>query len=240
MDTVKIKFANIVAHRGLSGIERENTASAFVAAGNRHNVGIETDVHVTADGKYILIHNDNTEQVTGQKYVVEQTDYETLRSLRVIDMDGTLERADLMLPSVIEYIRICKRYGKLCVLELKNAFTEAQVVEIVGLFEQEGYLDKTIFITFVYENLVYLRKHYPAQPAQFLCCEYTDDLIAKLQALRVDLDIYYKAVTAENAQALHDAGVKINVWTVDDKAEAERLAGYGVDYITSNILESEV
>lgn len=239
MDTVKIKFANIVAHRGLSGIERENTASAFVAAGNRHNVGIETDVHVTADGKYILIHNDNTEQVTGQKHVVEQTDYETLRALRVIDMDGTQDRADLMLPSVTEYIRICKRYDKLCVLELKNAFTEAQVLEIVALFEQEGYLDKAIFITFVYDNLVYLKKHYPTQPAQFLCDGFTDDLIAKLQAIRVDVDMYHKSVTAEVVQALHAAGIKINVWTVDDKADAERFAGYGVDYITSNILEAE-
>ena len=61
MDTIKINFKNIVAHRGQSGLERENTASAFVAAGNRRNVGIETDVHVTADGKYIIIHNDDTE-----------------------------------------------------------------------------------------------------------------------------------------------------------------------------------
>ena len=44
MNTIKFEKGNVgvVAHRGLSGIERENTASAFVAAGNRSYYGIET------------------------------------------------------------------------------------------------------------------------------------------------------------------------------------------------------
>ena len=138
MDTIKINFKNIVAHRGQSGLERENTASAFVAAGNRRNVGIETDVHVTADGKYIIIHNDDTEQVTGVKMSVEGSSFDELRALRVIDMDGTRDRADLMLPTVNDYIRICKRYDKHCVFELKNAFTKQQIAEICRIFEDEG------------------------------------------------------------------------------------------------------
>ena len=52
MNTVKIKRRNTltVAHRGLSGIEAENTCAAFVAAGNRSYYGIETDIRRTADG----------------------------------------------------------------------------------------------------------------------------------------------------------------------------------------------
>ena len=161
MDTIKINFKNIVAHRGQSGLERENTASAFVAAGNRRNVGIETDVHVTADGKYIIIHNDDTEQVTGVKMSVEGSSFDELRALRVIDMDGTRDRADLMLPTVNDYIRICKRYDKHCVFELKNAFTKQQIAEICRIFEDEGYMEHVTFITFVYQNLVYLRELYP-------------------------------------------------------------------------------
>ena len=62
MDTIKIDKNNVklIAHRGVSGIERENTAAAFVAAGNRSYYGIETDVHVTKDGKFVIIHDDDT------------------------------------------------------------------------------------------------------------------------------------------------------------------------------------
>ena len=44
MNTIKLNKGNVrvVAHRGLSGIERENTNAAFVAAANRSYYGIET------------------------------------------------------------------------------------------------------------------------------------------------------------------------------------------------------
>jgi glycerophosphoryl diester phosphodiesterase len=38
---------------------------------------------------------------------------------------------------------------------------------------------------------------------------------------------------------LHKNGLKVNCWTVDIKERAEELCAWGVDYITSNILESE-
>ena len=42
---VDIKNAKMVAHRGVSGLERENTNAAFVAAGQRSYYGIETVVY---------------------------------------------------------------------------------------------------------------------------------------------------------------------------------------------------
>ncbi|MBE5775575.1 MAG: glycerophosphodiester phosphodiesterase, partial [Clostridiales bacterium] len=65
MNTIKIDHGNVkmVAHRGVSGLELENTNAAFVAAGNRSYYGIETDVHVTLDGKFVCFHDDNTGRV---------------------------------------------------------------------------------------------------------------------------------------------------------------------------------
>ena len=59
MDTIKIenKTVKMVAHRGLSGIEKENTCSAFVAACNRATYfAVETDVHRTVDGQFVIFH----------------------------------------------------------------------------------------------------------------------------------------------------------------------------------------
>ena len=85
MNTERIKKLNVkmVAHRGVSVLERENTAAAFVAAGNRSYYGIETDVHVTADKKYIIIHDDDTERVAGIKLNVEESRYEELRKIKL-------------------------------------------------------------------------------------------------------------------------------------------------------------
>jgi len=227
----------MVAHRGLSGIELENTASAFVAAGNRSYYGIETDVHRTADGQFVVIHDDDTKRVGKDCLVVEETTYETLRALHLCDLDGTRSRHDLRIPSLQEYTAICKKYGKVSVLELKNAFEPAEIDAIIEIIRAEGWLEETIFISFCLENLIYLRKRLPEQPAQFLISTFPDDLIDTLKKYDLDLDIYYKALTAERAQQLHDAGIAINVWTVDSLEDARRMAEYGVDYITSNIIE---
>jgi len=239
MNTIKIdkKTCLMVAHRGCSGLERENTNAAFVAAGNRSYWGIETDIHSTADGKYILYHDNSTPRLCIDEMVVEKTTFDTLRSLTLIDLDGKKGRSDLRMPTLEEYIGICKKYEKVAVLELKNAFPREQVHELCAAIEAMDYLQNTVFIAFSYENLVYLREKYPTQPAQFLTKAYTDDLIDLLKAQNLDLDIRASALTEENVAALKAAGIRINCWTVNDPEEAERLIAWGVDYITTNILE---
>ena len=106
--TVKINSKNTktVAHRGVSGLERENTNQAFIAAGNREKYyGIETDVHRTADGKYVCIHDSNTARVSGVDMNVEQSTLDRLQSVLLYDTDGT-PRNDLRIPTLQDYINI--------------------------------------------------------------------------------------------------------------------------------------
>ena len=227
----------MIAHRGMSGIELENTCSAFVAAGNRSYFGIETDVHRTADGQFIIIHDDNTKRVAGDEMIVEKTCYETLRAIRLVDKDGAKGRKDLLMPSLREYIRICKKYEKIAVFELKNHFRPADIDSIIAIIREEEYLENTIFISFDLPNMICIRERLPEQKAQFLISEYTDWLLETLQKEKLDLDIKYVALTKERVDALHAAGIEVNCWTVDTLEDAQRMTEYGVDYITSNIVE---
>ncbi len=239
MDTIKIdrKQVKMIAHRGLSGIEKENTLSAFVAAGNRSYFGVETDVHRTIDGKYVIFHDDKTTRVGVDTMVIEETTFETLRKLRLCDIDGVRGRADLIIPSLEEYIGVCKKYEKVCVLELKNHFEPEAVEEMIAIIDSIGWLDHMIFISFDLPNCVYLKGAHPDFNVQFLISSFTDELIDTLKENRLDLDIHYKALTEETVKKLHDEGIVVNCWTVNDKEIGEQLASWGVDYITTNILE---
>ena len=66
-DTVRLSSGTcrFVAHRGLSGLETENTCAAFLAAGLRGYWGIETDVHPTADGRFVCCHDADLRRVSG-------------------------------------------------------------------------------------------------------------------------------------------------------------------------------
>ncbi len=239
MNTVKFNKKNtfVVAHRGLSGLEKENTNAAFVAAGNRSYYGIETDVHKTLDGKYVVFHDDMTGRVAIDDMEVEKTTFDCLRNLLLTDIDGKKGRSDIRIPTLQEYISICKKYEKVAVLELKNAFSEDEVYEIAEIIKELDYLPNVTFISFCLENLVFLRKKYPEQPAQFLVDDYTDELVDILKKHNLDLDIKYTSLTQENISTLHDAGIKVNCWTCNDPEAGEKLADWGIDYITSNILE---
>lgn len=226
----------MVAHRGLSGIERENTKAAFVAAGIRTYYGIETDIHRTSDGQFVVFHDDTTARLTEKDWVPEQHTLAELQSLALKDMDGRF-CTELSMPTLGEYIRICKQYNKVSVLELKNHMEQKDIQNIVGIIREEDYLDQTIFISFDLANLLCIRKILPHQTAQYLVGTISEELLDILVAHDLDLDIYYEALTADFAAQAHAAGRKINVWTVDVPADAKRMVRLGVDYITSNILE---
>ena len=227
----------IVAHRGLSGIERENTLPAFVAAGNRSCFGIECDVHVTKDGQYLVYHDDTTGRLCEKDIPLEASTAEQLRGLRIKDAQSDEFTDSLKMPALSEYLAVCARYEKTAVVELKNPMSAGHIAKIVEICGNVYDLRRVVFISFCFENLVEVRKIKPRQTVQFLCGEYTDDLLPRLKEHGFGLDIYYKSLTKERVSDLHKAGIRVNCWTCDDRAEAEELLSWGVDYITTNILE---
>lgn len=241
VDTIHIDRGHVkmVAHRGVSGLECENTCAAFVAAGNRSYYGIETDVHVTADGKFAVIHDDNTEKVSGVNMSVEGSTWEQLCTVQLYSGGRvpSYTRRDLVIPALADYIRICKRYGKIAVLEVKNRMATEVLRRLVDEVRELEYLEYTLFISFSWENMVDLRQMLPNQKMQFLITNWEDDLPERLRQHRLDLDIYHGSLTRERIELLHDLGIEVNCWTCDDADRAEELIGWGIDYITSNILE---
>ncbi len=242
MTTVKLTdkgSVRMIAHRGLSGLETENTHAAFVAAGNRSHYGIETDVHKTADGEFVVIHDDTTARVAGDDLSVEGSTFEELRALLLKQKNGEKGRTDIRIPTLEEYIGICRQYDKTAVLELKNRFEKDDIAEVIRRIETQDYLDRVVFISFWYENLLDLRELLPDQPVQFLtgARDDWDWLVGELASHRFGLDVQWGQVTKALCDRCHKAGVEVNCWTVDHPDDAARLIAMGVDYITSNILE---
>ena len=239
MNTLKFEKGNtlVVAHRGLSGIERENTNAAFVAAANRSYYGIETDFRRTADGKFIISHDQSLKRVSGEDVDVEAVSLAVSQSVVLYDKDDTKNRADLRPASLENYISICKKYEKHCVLELKSVFTEEETADFIRIIREMDYFDSVTFISFIYENLEKIRAIAPSASVQFLFSELTEEIREKVKRDRFDVDAYFKTLTKEAIDDFHKAGLKVNCWTVDLPEDGERLAAWGVDFITTNIME---
>ena len=227
----------IVAHRGISGIECENTCPSFVAAGLKSYYGIETDVHVTLDGKYVIVHDTDLLRIAGLDIGIETSTFDDLRAVRFSSIDGTVPRTDLFLPSLEEYLSICKKYGKEAYLEICDVSLCEHVIGIAATVEQMGMIDSTTFISFNHSNLTDLRSAYPNTKAQLLTDDIGKDNIAFMLENNIDAGIYYPNLTKEFVDLMHANGRTVNVWTVDTLEGAEHMRDMGVDVITSNIIE---
>lgn len=111
------------AHRGLHDMERgvpENTLPAFGRAFSA-GFGAELDVHLTSDGKLVVIHDSGLERLCGLEGTVEEMSYDELRTLDIL---GTGHHAPLFedvldlcagsAPLIVELKTYGGNYADLC------------------------------------------------------------------------------------------------------------------------------
>jgi glycerophosphoryl diester phosphodiesterase len=123
------------------------------------------------------------------------------------------------------------------VLELKSDFTEEETARFIEIIRSYDYLDGVTFISFHYDNLVKIRNILPEQSVQFLFSKFSEEIFERVVADKMDVDVAHGELTEELIARFHNAGIVVNCWTVDNKERAEELASWGVDFITTNILE---
>ena len=147
-------------------------------------------------------------------------------------------RSDLRLPLLSEYIRICRKYGKVAVLEIKNPVAPIHIKGIVDEIAALDWLENTVLISFSYDNMVELRRLLPEAKLMFLTTHAPNqELVDMLLPYRLDLDIAWTVLTKEGVELMHKNGIEVNVWNVDEVDLAERLLSWGVDYLTTDIFE---
>ena len=114
MNTIIFNKANtqVIAHRGLSGIETENTNAAFVAAGNRSYYGIETDIYRTADGRFVINHDRDFMRVAGEDMDVETSNLSEIQDIILFGktVDGVYDSDPKINPNAKKYTTITTTY----------------------------------------------------------------------------------------------------------------------------------
>lgn len=239
METLKILNGNtkMIAHRGLSGLETENTMAAFIAAGNKSYYGIECDVRITKDDVFVVCHDDSTKRISKVHKKIRETTYDELKQINLYDLDTLETREYLKIPTLKEYLLVCKKYQKVCVIELKIEFTEAEILRLLSEIDAIKYMNYVIFISFKEHNLKLIRRHQPKVAIQYLVEEFNQETIDFLRKMNMDVNIRFTELIKEHVEEFHKYGIKVNVWTVDNPIVALMLISWDVDYITTNILE---
>lgn len=234
----------IIAHRGASYDAPENSLAAFRLGYAQKADAVELDIHLTKDGRIIVLHDPNTKRITGvDKPVVEQT-FAELRTQDAGKWKGA-QFAGEKLPSLDEVIALVPADKKL-VIEIKCG-PEA-IPALKETLAKSGRPDRQfLIIGFSQPTMKAVKKALPGIEMYWLSSfrkdaqtgavvPSVDDLIRLAKDAGVEgVNLSYGGpIDAEFVRKIKGAGLKCYVWTVDDPAVARRLVEAGVDGITTN------
>ena len=222
-------MTKFIAHRGASKEKKQNTLAAFERASHSGVYGVETDVRITKDGVFVAFHDKSMARLSGRYKIVEKTNFADIKKLKVYDRNRRHN-----IPMFLDYLKNCELSGKTAVIEIKSALTKEQTDKLIDVVDSEGYLSKTIFVSFNTMVLLYIRKRLPDIPIQLLALKYKNLDLKFLQEFKFGIDIHHRQLTKDRIIECHELGIEVNCWTVNGKKRSKRLQEWGVDFITTD------
>jgi glycerophosphoryl diester phosphodiesterase len=248
--------AEIIAHRGASFDAPENTLSAFKLGYKQNADGDELDIHLTKDGKLVLLHDYDTKRTAGIEGKIAEKTFEELRALDVGQWgDWKGKGFSEKIPTLDEALALIPN-GKKFYLEIKchegNPAEESRTITqtlpaMEKVMKKSGKKPEQLpVITFNYPVAKAAKERFPTHDVYWLVGwnkdkktgEYPniDELIKKTKAAKLDgLDLNFGfPVDKDFVKKVHDAGLKLYTWTIDDPAVAKAQIEAGVEGITTN------
>lgn len=229
----------VFAHRGAKAVAPENTLPAFQRALDMGVAGIELDIHCSKDGQLVVIHDESLERTTNASGKVHEY---TAAQLAKIDAGGYFyaDFAGVGVPTLSEVFDLVENRCRVNV-EVKSGDPHGgdQVEPLIAMIEARNLYDQVIVSSFNPPSLIKLRALAPkvqlgllyALPMPTFLRDAWFTPIIKPDALHPDHHLITDELMAW-AKAQHCA---VNTWTVNDVAEARRLAALGVDVIISDV-----
>ena len=225
------------AHRGASGYAPENTIPAFKLAVEQKADGVELDVHLSSDGKLMVIHDETVDRTSnGTGRVVDMT----CQELKKLDFsNGMPGYKDVRIPTLKEVYGLLKNTNLTINVEIKCDVVIYYGIwdKVIELEREMGMQGRIIYSSFNHYSLLKVRRLDP----NAVCGLLYDAMLYQpwdyarqlgVQALHPHFS-EPTFVTGE-VEAAHRLGLSVNVWTVNEEADLRRMAEMGCDGIISN------
>ena len=217
-------MTSVIAHRGASAASKENTVEAFAIARDLGATWVELDARLSADG-VVVVHHDAH-----------------LADGRLI-LDLTCDELPDDVPSLAEALEACEGMG--VNIEIKNLPEDpdydadhAVVDAVAGLAQAYLGPERTLISSFNMDSVDRMHRVDPSLPCAWLFFQVMDPAAAIERAVVHEMTAihpYDTLVDTALVRRAHEAGLQVNVWTVDDPDRMAALIEMGVDGICTNV-----
>ncbi|MBS3991356.1 MAG: hypothetical protein KGZ51_04725 [Erysipelothrix sp.] len=231
LQSSSLNQTTVTSHRGYSSVTPENTIVAIEKAIEVFADVVEFDVRVTSDSQFVLLHDDNLLRTTGLNMSVIRLTLDSIQELDAgkwfsSDFEGT------RIPTLQEALETTK--GRINVnLDLKlnenQIYLLPRLVEIIDEYEMQFQI---VITSTCFRCLHVIKELNPNIQTGYITYRITPSL---LNDLNIDvLSVKASFVTQSMVDQIHQSGKQIFVWTVNTRAEIERMRNLGVNNIITS------
>lgn len=226
-----------VSHRGNHQEAPENSIPAFQKA---TAWGIETDIWLTKDKKWVVMHDGTVDRMTNGTGKISEMTLEQIRKLRIDTGSNkdSYDQSQLVVPTLEEYLGVMVNKQSVPFIEIKATnLASSDYSNLISLINQYGLSETAVVISFDFQNLVEVKKLAPQMQVQLLGETLTDDVIDKVVSLGVNagLDIRYDgAITkVDLIVKAQSKGLAVHLWGVP-QSEFKNMEALGIDNLTTD------
>jgi glycerophosphoryl diester phosphodiesterase len=217
-----------IGHRGAKGYEPENTLIGFEKALALGVEQIELDIHLSADGEIMVIHDETIDRTTNGSGCVNSLTCTELQQFQI--------RKQQYIPTLIEVLDLIDRKCSVNI-EIKSTNLADKLVTVLEQFiiEKDWKYSHFIVSSFEWDTLEKVRSLNPEISIGVLTETNIEDALAfakKIKAQAINPD--FQLLSKYNVSAMQQAGFQVFPWTVNEIEDIKRIQSYKVDGIISD------
>ena len=225
----------IIGHRGVRRpAPPENTRAAFALSVDEGAEAVELDVRVCATGKLVVMHDPTLERMTGERdrRAVADLGWEELRQIELPPGER--------IPLLVEVLAWARRLALPVNVEMKRDVPSRSAVVRATAEALRSWDPAHPLLVSSFDGAMLAGLHLlaPRVPRAMLVHSTTWRRTAETLGRVMDVSavhLEHTLATEARVRTLHRQGKRVNVWTVNEVAEARRLAAVGVDGIITDV-----
>lgn len=230
-----------MSHCGFQPLAPENSLPSFEYAGLLGQWAIETDVHVTCDGRLVCCHDERVERTFAGEGRIEEMTWAELSALRMNRGNRLecFEAEQLRMPLFSEYLSICRRFGSVPFIELKTPDAE----RVLRAVREAGLTDRDVVMSAI--PLEWVLETRRVSKEAYIHWIFADEArlgeLAEAGNAGLSLNIPDPFdCSPEKVAQIHAMGLRMCLRAGDTARTAARMHEIGLDYVPTNCMHLPV
>ncbi|MEV6015021.1 glycerophosphodiester phosphodiesterase [Streptomyces sp. NPDC002667] len=213
-----------IGHRGVMGVEPENTLRSFIAAQNAGLDLIELDLHLSKDGALVVMHDADVDRTTdGTGQIADKT----LAELRTLDA-GRGERVPVF-EEVLEAVRTPLQ------AEIKDVAAARALAEVMHRKDLVGRVEVSSFHD---EAVAEIARLVPGVRTALIASRYGTDVVDRaVEAGAATVCLNIRRLSLEVVEQARKADLKIIGWVVNTQDQLRLVRALELDGATTDYPE---